>query len=406
MTKSHTLKETKLEHLEKMRSLLEAAEKQEREFTPGEQEIYNSHKRKVEDLNTQITRAEEREKIDLELASREGKIISQNRIITPSGYVSRSKANNAKFAETLSNEERNYSLGRVIRSMALGNPKIAEAEQRAMSTSGASAAVPAAILQTMLDKIFEQSVIMQAGGTMLQMPGGSVTLPRFTDAGALEVKDENDPFSGDDMSIDGVSLTAKTIGQVFTISRELMEDAPGIDQAIERQLSNLLADALDNYAINGGGGLTGILTASNVSSITSFGAVDGYGFALQGWKKLADEGHNPTALLLNPTTVETLDELIMDSFRTRPEAIQNLPRFVTNKLAANGGSGTNESTAIIGDFSHLLWAIRNQAQIEVSNTAGDAFAKHQVLVKITWRGAFNVAYPKAFCKISGMTFGA
>jgi len=412
MLKSAELREQKAPLLEKMTALVDQAENEKRNLNESENSEFETLTQKVKDLDQRIKRSLDLEAAKMEEILKGAKTIgskSEQRDLTdktgnPVQY--RSKKNNVKFVESLGKDEQRYSLGRVIRAMALGKPSIAEYESRAMSTTGASAAVPAAVAQSIIDYAFEQSVIMQAGATMVQMPAKTITFPRFTDVGALEFKAENAAFSGDDMSIDGVTLTAQTLGQYFTISRELMEDGLGIEEAINRQLGNLLANALDNYAINGTGSdePTGILATTNVQSIASFGAVDGWGFGLQAWKKLADEGFSPNAILLNPATVESLDETIMDSYRERPEAIRTLPRYVTSKLADNGGTGTNESTALLGDFTSLLWGVRAEPQIEVSNFAGDAFAKHQYLIKITWRGDFGVSYPKAFCKVTGMTF--
>ena len=38
--------------------------------------------------------------------------------------------------------------------------------------------------------------------------------------------------------------------------------------------------------------------------------------------------------------------------------------------------------------------------IEVTTTGGDSFAKHQVRIKVTWRGDFAAMNPTAFCSLT------
>jgi HK97 family phage major capsid protein len=57
----------------------------------------------------------------------------------------------------------------------------------------------------------------------------------------------------------------------------------------------------------------------------------------------------------------------------------------------------------VGDFSKAIIALRQGVQVEITNTGGDAFAKHQVMIKAHWRGGFAALQGKHFVNVSGVS---
>ena len=56
-----------------------------------------------------------------------------------------------------------------------------------------------------------------------------------------------------------------------------------------------------------------------------------------------------------------------------------------------------DTDGIVGDFSKLIIGLRQAPMVEVTTDGGDnAFGKHQVRIKITWRGDFALTNPTAF----------
>lgn len=409
--KSSELKEQKAVLIEKMKALHQKAESEDRNFSDAEQSKYNELKKQVTDISARIERALEIETDELRLVAENGKVISGTpkpkgewRTAKNEPVEFRNKKNDVRFSARLEKENQNLSLARAIRAMILGDPGLAPNETRAMSTSGASSAVPDSVAAQIIDYAFEQSAVMQAGASTILMPTKTMTVARINDSGLMEVKTENELFTGDDIGIDGVDLSAFTIGNVFTMSRELAQDAPNFEQIVTRTISNLLADALDNYALNGVGTSEpkGVLATSGIGHVETYGVLDGWGAALEPWALVAEAGHTPNALLMNPATVARLDSISMASLQERPEVLRNIARYHTNKLTKTGGMGEDESTLLIGDFSNLVFGIRAGAQVEISATEGDAFKKHQVSIKITWRGDVGVLQPSSFAKVTGI----
>ena len=84
-----------------------------------------------------------------------------------------------------------------------------------------------------------------------------------------------------------------------------------------------------------------------------------------------------------------------NNYATPPEDILALPRRSTSAILVGN--------SIIGDSTQAVWAVRSSPRVEITTEAGDRFNKHQVGVKIVWRGDFNLFHPVAFEKLTGIT---
>lgn len=78
-----------------------------------------------------------------------------------------------------------------------------------------------------------------------------------------------------------------------------------------------------------------------------------------------------------------------------PATVAGLTQLRTTNIA-------NDSI-VVGDFTQAVWAIRHNARIEMSVEAGDSFAKHQVWIKLVWRGDFGAFRRNAFHRLVGIT---
>ena len=58
---------------------------------------------------------------------------------------------------------------------------------------------------------------------------------------------------------------------------------------------------------------------------------------------------------------------------------------------------------VVGDFSQLVIGIKQDAKIEVSGTAGTAFEKNQIRVRITVRLDIHLLRGDHFNKLTGIT---
>jgi hypothetical protein len=76
------------------------------------------------------------------------------------------------------------------------------------------------------------------------------------------------------------------------------------------------------------------------------------------------------------------------------------PVFLSNKIADNRGTGTNESTAYFGDFSRLY--VGDRLGLSMMVDPFTKMAEAQVRLRVLERVGIVVAIPSAFCKVTGI----
>lgn len=302
-------------------------------------------------------------------------------------------------------------VGEFVKCAITGNWRNASPGIRAAMSEGANTAggylVPEEMLRRVIDLARAKSVIMQAGAVTIPMSSDSLTVARVATDPVFQVKGENIAFTGSDIAFDALHFSAHTVGTLITASRELAEDAPNFEEMVETTLANAFAAKLDNIAINGvsSSHLDGLLTWNSGSGLIgetgSVGAI--------AWEDVAAAvvgvqaaNHEPSAYIVHPTIAGDLATLTSGDGTNSaklwlgpPPNVAPLTPLVT----------TNISTAeiVVGQFDQFVWAIRQGALIEVSRQAGDAFAKHQVLIKLTWRGDTGALRRDAFHRLVGIT---
>lgn len=406
------IKEKRGDLYRQMQEMNETAKNQRRDFSEQEQRTYDELSNKFDKLGEQLKKVEGDEKRAAEMAGRANSSIPD--IIMPrETWVNVRSGKPVKvysFGERMSNdlapEERNLSLGKLIVSMVTGDYRIAEAEQRALSTGAGSGSVlvPEPLYASVIDAARAKAVTAQAGAKMVMMDSKTMSIARVLTDPAFEIKSENDPFTDNaDMTFDTVNLDAYTIGTTVTMSRELAADSPNAATAIENAIVNALAVKLDQLALLGTGinEPTGINAVIGVQELDLLGTASiDYTVLIDLWTKLALANHDTTAFLLNPRDIGNLAKMRNDLGMNyiAPDLISAIKRLHSTSIPANLGTGTDESIAFAGDFTKLLWGVRQGMQLEISTTAGDAFKKHQVAIKCTWRGDFALEQPAAFAK--------
>ena len=285
------------------------------------------------------------------------------------------------------------SIGKVCRALVTGSWRDAEAEQRAMSTGVngyGGYLVPTMLSSNLIDAARAQSVCMRAGAVTVPLQSDNTTMARVATDPTYEVKSENDSFADGSVVFDKIEFTPKTVGVLIPCSRELAEDAPNFAQIMEQTLTRSFAAKLDYLGLQGpvtGGWPEGIVNWSGVNTTAISGAL-AWEDLVTGVEEVQTDNFEPTAIVLHPANWSALAQLLRNSeannFSDAPSFLAPYTRY----------SSTNcpSSDAIIGDFSQLAFGIRTDVQIEASTEAGNAFAKHQVLVKLTCRvdiAAFN-----------------
>ena len=303
-----------------------------------------------------------------------------------------------RFADFHRDEEP-LSLGRAVRAMLVGDWTGAEAEQRVMSTTSNPSAgflIPNPLVANVIDLARNLSVLVSAGAQTVGMDASTLDIARVATDAAMEVKGENVAFTARDVVFDRVTMTAYLIGTEIVMSRELAADAPNATSMIEQTIASKLAERIDFYGLQGTGSAqpTGILNMSGVNT-TSVGTLS-YTDLLTAIQKCESANYAPNAVVLSPLSWDALRKLLINSeanhYAVAPPAVAALTPFSTGNMLDTGG--------IVADFSKLIIGLRQSPIVEVTTEGGDAFSKHQMKIKITWRGDFTLSNPTAFTTLT------
>jgi HK97 family phage major capsid protein len=296
------------------------------------------------------------------------------------------------------------SLGKAIIGVVTGKWEHAKRERLAMGenwNAGGGFIVSEAFAKPIIDFARNQSAVVRAGAVTIPWPSPSdrMVMARVAADPTFAVVAENSSISPQALTFEQIGFDANKIACLISMSRELAEDAPNAPQIVEQTLGRALACELDRLALVGSGNAepNGLLNYSGITPTDSVGAVewsDVHNAAIA----VQNGNFTPSGYICSPTIGGDLDLIQASTAGTwlgAPPSLAGVPRFVTKNCP--------DANLFIGDWSQFVFALRQDAQIEVSTSAGTAFADHQIWVKLTWRGDVGCLNAAAFHCLSGIT---
>ncbi len=125
--------------------------------------------------------------------------------------------------------------------------------------------------QDFIDPLRARSLVMQAGATVLTDLVGNAVMPRQTNVTAGQWIAEDAEANETDLTFDQVTLSPKTVSGRIAWSRQTaLQALPAMERIARRDLSEQLAIALDQAAINGPGSSNqprGILNTAGIGAV-------------------------------------------------------------------------------------------------------------------------------------------
>jgi HK97 family phage major capsid protein len=301
---------------------------------------------------------------------------------------------------------RKPSLGRAIRAALTGDWSNAQIEASDMSTRsgvGGGFLVPDSMVADVIDAARAQSVCMAAGARIFAMPSEAVTMTRVSGDPVFTFKEQNAAFEQSSVTFEELRMEAKTIGCYVALSRELAMDAINGTTAVEVAMARALGAAIDRLWLQGSGAGQpwGLKTHSRVADIPVGGAVD-YDDLLDAIETVESANAIPAAWIGHPQHKRDLAKLRTGdgtnsaaAYLQAPADVAALSRYVTTNCPT--------TDLFIGDFTNLVLGFRENIRIELSQEAGDAFKKHQVLIKAYARLDGTILRPDHIARLSGIT---
>ncbi|MBN1394764.1 MAG: phage major capsid protein [Pirellulales bacterium] len=299
------------------------------------------------------------------------------------------------------------SLGKLIVGLTTGRWTDAKSEQLAMAenwNSGGGFLVSDVFTRAIIDFARAHTAVIRAGAITIPWTGGdTLKMARVAADPIFEVVAENAELTERELTFGQRTFTAEKIACLISMSRELASDAPNAAEIVEQTLARALAVEIDRLALVGSGSAepNGLLYYTGVQSTDSIGAI--------AWEdvhaaKVAVENNNftPTGYICSPTIGGNLDIITGGDGANSskvwlgpPPSLADVPRFTTTNCP--------DANLFVGQWNQFAIAMRQDAQIEISSSAGDAFKKHQLWIKITWRGDVGCLSERGFHILKGIT---
>jgi len=261
----------------------------------------------------------------------------------------------------------------------------------------------------------------QLGATVLSDLVGDTDIPRLTAGSSTTWVAEHGAVSASTPTFDTVAMTPKTVGAYIEVSRRMIINGhPGVEQILRADLSNAIATAIDNKAVNGDGtGNTpvGILNTSGrntqslatlswqniLSMISQVEAADG-AVGMEIATQVMTGGAikaGPVGWLTNPYVVELLRSTIKitNSEHIMTSANELAGYLLLSSWSVPGdavSSPTAPGTLIFANWSDLLVGYWSAVDITTNPYESSVFSKGGVLISALQDVDVAVRHPESF----------
>ena len=293
-------------------------------------------------------------------------------------------------------------------------------EARAVLTTGTDAdggfLVPSLTMGRALEALMPASSVLSAGAGILPLDAQgakSFTMAAVENIPVAAWRAENAAVAESDPTFRGVVMVPRSLSFYFRSGREWLADAYGADAVVNTIMAQSIARELDRAALRGTGTAPqprGILTTPNVLSVTNGAngaslASTRYGNFFTGVQQiLENNGPMPTAAIMSPRSRVVLGGLADSTNQPLqvPSMLSGLQMLTTSQVPNNltVGTSTDCSEIYLGDFSRMVFAMRENVSIQLLR---EAFATSgQVAFLVHARVDIAVLYPRAFAVVTGV----
>ena len=300
------------------------------------------------------------------------------------------------------------SLGRYLRSMAIGAKS--DLERRALSEGTDSAGgftVPTILSSQLIDALRAASVVQRAGAQTVPLTSDNLSIAKVASDPTPAFRNEAAAVAESDPTFTTVTFTPRSLMVLVKCSRELLDDSLNIGSALPNMITSAMAAEMDRVALEGTGVApqpTGLRLQSGIGDTALNAALTSYApFITAQTGILTANGGPVNAIIMHPRDAGTLAGLTDTTNQPLnvPPAISGIPMLTTSSIQVDAGSGNDESNIYVGNFSNLLIGMRNNIRIEVlreryADTHQYAFVAHM-------RFDVAIAHAASFHKISAIT---
>lgn len=259
-----------------------------------------------------------------------------------------------------------------------------------------------------IDRLRASLITGRLGATVLDNLVGDVDIPRQTGSSAAQWVAEDGSLTETDASVDDVQLRPKTVGAMTSFSRRTMINAaPSVEQLVRRDLSAVIANAIDNKAMLGdgtGNTPTGIVNVTGVNSISlatlTWAGVLGFAAEIDGADALLGSlgwAMNAAAAKTFRSTLKVSGDAGAGYLMASAGSMADYPVATSSALpGAYDATTPVAGTVIFGDWSSLLVGYWSGTDILVNPFETTAYAKGRVMVRIMRDCDVQVRHAESF----------
>ena len=273
-------------------------------------------------------------------------------------------------------------------------------------------AVPRGTAGQILEALVPASTLMQAG-VGIQPIGDmrSLTTAAVNAIPNAQWRAEAGAIADSDPTFRSVVSTPQSLSFRFRVSRELLADSPGMEQALEVVIAQAMARALDRAGLRGSGTAPEPRGLRFTTGVT-LRASGPNGFAGPGWDTimgayqdlLALDSPPPTSVIMSPRSWARLFGATDTTGQPlqAPEPLRGLQFLTTSQIPNSLVVGTsNDTTEVyIGDFRMASWMMREELTIQRLDDQHALTGEIGLVGHV--RADFSAFYPQAFAVVTGL----
>jgi HK97 family phage major capsid protein len=274
-------------------------------------------------------------------------------------------------------------------------------------------AVPSIVMPGILEALVPASSLLSAGAGIIPLAEGA---KNFTTAAVDTIPTaawrlERGNIAESEPTFRAVVAAPKSLAFYFKASRELLADATNMTAALTVAIAQAFAKELDRAGLRGSGtnpeprgilNTPGIKTVANGANGAALAGFANFFTAAQ--ELLQVNAPMPTAAIMSPRSLVKLGGLADTTGQPlrRPDMLADM-RFISTPAVPDDltvGTATNASEIYVGDFTKLVFMMREQMSIQVAKELFATTGEIGFICHV--RADVAVLYPSAFAVVTGV----
>lgn len=264
-----------------------------------------------------------------------------------------------------------------------------------------------------IDVLRAKMVVRRLGARVLSGLVGDVDLPKLASSASVAWVADNAALTPGDPDFAKVEMSPKHAGVVTEFSRStLLQSSPDIEQLLRSDFAQLLAQALDQVALKGGGSNepTGVMQTNGLATV-NFAGGPTWAKVLSMIEAVEEANAEASAWVTTPACVRVMrstvrvgstdSRMIMEA----PNELAGYPLASTQNAPRTMGSPATDDALIFGMWSDVLIGFWSELDVLVNPFESTAFLKGNVQIRAMMTADVAIRHIESFCASSNFEPG-